>query len=363
MVLFPHFEYKLGMRAIDSHLELRGKYLQRLLMREGPLIQPDNFFLIHPSKEHKDDLKKLLGSLHEDQFNSHFINDQHALSLDSAVETLLAERRIKTPFVIKPNSGSTGVGIIFVDKKDEDYILSMRMPREGLNAIGAPLSFYYLRDNTFQRLTNETDNEFKVLIPAREMDKTLKELLLAAHVTKVPFTIANRYQQTGDYNPVLVESNIPSWKFEGRAYETRHQVVGNLAARTVTEIIDYYGRAGSSNLFANQMEARDNTKGLTLKRQEMYNPLLESFNLNNAEFCQKLRMILTSAFSYYAQRLCDEGFRFDGKSELQIDLMWQQPQNEGEYPQPAMTECEWAYLHPDLWSTTKTPALKYVYSK
>src|SRR3989344_814225 len=363
MALFPHFEYKPGMRALNTHLELQGKYFERLLMRKGPLLQPEDFFLVIPPAGHIEKLRKSLGPFSVHMFNPSFINDQHALALEDAVELMVSERRITAPFVIKPNSSSTGIGIIFVEKNDEDYILTMRMPREGFEAIGASLSFYYLRDNEFQRLSHETDNEFKVLIPAKKMGGTLRELLLAAHVTRVPFTFGNRYQHTGDYSCIFVESYLPSWKFNGLAYETRHHVGGDLAGRNVTEITDYYARIGGSSMFANQMEARDKSKGKTLNRKEMYDPLLQSFNLNKEEFTQNLKKLLTAAFVYYSEQLSDEGFRFEGTSELEIDLMWQQPLRKGDFPRPVMTECGWVYRHPELRSTEKTPALKYVCSK
>lgn len=343
--MFPNFQYRPGMEAWSVYSQLNTKYGNRMIMEGGPLVQPQEFYALLTPKDLDMRLERELnGPLDGRLLNPMFLNHSHAIYVDEAVERILSGS-LRTPIVFKPNFGALGEGIYFISENEkDDYEIVVRSPERGLELgfLGLPGVLKYIKDNL--EFSDER-NVFRAFIRGDDTACTqlLRDLMRYGTVKHVPFVDCLNQNRRGEFDPGLVESFIDAWKFDGLAYETRHRVEGNLAKRVVFKVADDYARIGGSRQFANQSYTRDKSMIRCIPSGEMYSPLFSALidPSQKNRFRLHVRETLERAFLHYAERLFNEGivFESDEPSEIEFDLIWIPPSEEGKLPTPAMTEC------------------------
>lgn len=339
--LFPNFRYEPGMLEYVAYQSLRTKWAQRMIMQDSPFVQPSEFYLVLTPKNLRQRLEEEFGGEFADTaLDPMYVNREHAASIDQIVKMI---EDSDSSFVYKPNNAAIGIGICFIEKQDDKYVVSMRTPENIENKKGVPGSIVYAENS--EGFCHD-GNIYRLEISGSKKNKVLKDLLFHATADSVPYFHELEIRNVpGTFDPGLVESLIKSWKFKGLAYETRHEVKGNLHKEQVDKIIDDHSRLGGSSFFANQWLTYDTSMISTFYGEKMYNPLFTELisESRKAEFKDYVENGLREAFLHHARKLNEEGFVFDHPCVITFDLMWIPPNNPGDFPMPAMAECEWKY--------------------
>ena len=150
----------------------------------------------------------------------------------------------------------------------------------------------------------------------------------------------------------LVEAAMRAFlKFQGRAYETRHQWDGNLLTGDVVFDKDsgsddgWFARMGSSEYFSNWTgrQGRPNSRDGSSLEANVYARLYDTLGMapaRRAEFSAYVDQLIIAEFQYVVARLHASGIYADLTPHCQIDLMWLLPKKSGDFPVPVIVEAK-----------------------
>lgn len=350
------------------------KYVMRVLLDGGPIAIPRPYFAIDSDPNEfdfavqkrnemiqrmkNDMMREYLRSYGSDRIqeglnyvNAYSYNPVQDLSsllnvgrLESRYSLVkfideMANGVIDYPVVYKPNHSGLGSGVIFfepsavgqlnitvsklVDTEDEsDWIRFLK--KEGFESVGGQ-DVYSLR------------------VLRRHSRPTLEKLLhkvATSHPVK--------------YDRGMFERMVDPIKFSGKAYETRHMVLGDLSSGRVElaksdpnhRYVRWFARLGSSGYFSNFSERAE---AFELNEPEMYVPLFRQFNISpddRQRFILYVEDIITAEMKYLMARYREGGISLDLEISGAFDLMWMPPSQVGEFPVPIMIEADMGISFP-----------------
>lgn len=302
-------------RADSIWNALASKHEMRELLRGGPLRQPDRF-------------ERLDG----------------AAAIARFVDELL-DGTFPAPVVFKPNRNALGNGVVFIERNPNGtWTLTMAYNPASDRLLAFPETEAALRAlrNRGARViaTDAQANTARVLLPADAASARplLRDALEA---------ILDAADSWGEKR-AIVETMMPVFRYQGRAYETRHFFQGNLTTRAF-RLIRYddaakgeegwYARLGSSGYFSNYT---GRAEAYTLDATHLFDPLYEAFRIpagRHEEFEQFVGRLVRDAFVHASTRLDAQGIRIEGEIRGQFDLMWLPPEPGGNgFPVPVSIE-------------------------
>lgn len=136
----------------------------------------------------------------------------------------------------------------------------------------------------------------------------------------------------------IVEGKIDAIKINGRNYETRHLVDGNVATGEVRLVKEnkacnaaWMARIGSLGNY------------VRLSIHDMYNPLFVAFKIPpeaQAGFKAYVDELLIQQWQFMLQKLRASGIQENMDVYGAVDLLWLPPRTAGEYPRPMILETD-----------------------
>jgi len=337
---------------------MRGKYFFRQLMRGGPIRQTPWFAAIRrdPSVQ-KDELND--GSYARD-----FADPRDERDWASAARWLAEDPSVskfpKDGVIWKPNSGAMGGGIIFFQRDgEENLVLTM-----ATNLLGTTSP----ATDRVRRVIEETTTAVIVEPPGEDilqMTLSLRGKELERVLNLVWEAAANRPLSSGSqaHDSGVLEPRMSAIRAHGKAYETRHIVLGNfltgvceLRKTPPTDPLQrdvwdegWFARFGSS-AFLSSWSDRKNARDA--RGSAMYEPLYENdpgLRDRQAEFEAYVDSFLLQEFDNLSARLRAAGLAFPWRMGVYFDLMWQMPEKPSEFPVPILIEGTFHYPTKGEW--------------
>ncbi len=329
-------------RESELYRILNLKYVERMIMRDGPVADPSEFFFLPKPRKKDFDLDIILqGPIDLESVPRTFVHPASRRTPQA-----LAEMIITAPgaYVLKPNKGALGEAIYFIERVDEmHYNVHTKMPRSGLDQRYLSGGIVYFQN---QGLLNEYEDNNLLTISLSGSPSKLREyftdLLRWCTITDMPNprTPRERPSLRTTVSDYLVESFVDLWKYHGCAYETRYHIRGDVESEEVHGLFPDIARIGGSSFLSNQTDLRFPKQATELNAFRIHDPLYEVLVNRSAqtEFEDYVNNLLRATFLQYARVLKNEGIKRAGRMHLQIDFAWMQSQTPRAFPKPFLTE-------------------------
>lgn len=331
--LFPQFSVEPGTQEFLVYWALRNKWIERRIMDGGPFAQPEYFYLIkYP------DPKKFPTELNEGFIAANvgvgreFLVKSNTMTPENVVDSIMSGS-LAGPWVLKPTFGALGQKVIILRRKGDVFVATLVREKRQFIQI-------QLDQRGYRKEVADSGNVVHYHIPAEK--SRLQDLIDLSYSPS-----------SNGLSAAMIEAFVPGIKINGQAFETRHNVLGNLAEMRVDEVEDIVGKAGESGWFSNQWSLDKPVKAYTKRGRATFDPLIQAGFVRpekKGEFIRHVHKQLSDAYLHFAQRLADEGFSFGGGlSGLQFDLMWLPPKKGEEFPTPVLVEQEWHYRNVKMY--------------
>ena len=343
---------------------LRSKFEMRLLGEGGPIEQPTFYVGISPETEVVARLAGTHGKAVENGSVNTALTGQHRTLPIDGIGKNIDDGTIQLPLVVKPNLGAHGNKIMFLERVGDLVTITMAHSSpdsfhkfEGTTQLISELKKMGITDvqvDEQHQLAKITFNPTKHRL-SEVLIRAWKQLTTEEHFVK---DWTGNAVSWGEYDGGMIESMMVPFKYQGRAYETRHKFDAAFD-QGVTKLIKTkddgaywnletpgsFARLGSSPYFSNQT-GRTSTEKAILPSTEMYNPLFEEFKISGArrqEFVQYVDGLIRAQVAHYFERLRQSGIRLDEEMSGQIDLMWLPPDSPNSFPKPVVIESSISY--------------------
>jgi hypothetical protein len=334
--------------------QLPAKYALRNLLRGGPIAQPAWFAALAIDKTHGKEGERFGSSIDDLSTPKVFARRQdilepHGFAL-KVVKELMADAFPADGYVVKPNHGASGRGLIFINAAEKGTLrLTMANNPDKPEFFAATQRIKeFLEERRLAFIFPEPDSDlmhFELLASGGRISDVLEAILLMNSFGMRVFGPA--------FDPGIAETVISYFRPEGYAYETRHVFAGNMDS--VQEIGKYSGadawfaRFGSSGVFSNQ--ARRKGPAREAYGDEVFAALYESdlfpgLAERRAHFEIFVEALLRAEYHYLIARLRRGGIAENLRLRGSFDLVWQKPQRRSAFPVPVLMETHLALSPP-----------------
>ncbi|MDD5568525.1 MAG: CPBP family intramembrane metalloprotease, partial [Candidatus Omnitrophica bacterium] len=318
---------------------LFGKYEIRNLLRGGPIAQAEPFVVFAQDKNAIRSIRPRKGIVVNHSALENFSNPADVRDFDEVIREILSGK-CALPVIYKPNFGRYGLGIFILSGKAHGKItITMAYgitsddgrARDYLAQLNLKGIRYYPKNN-ISRVTLDTKTQPVASILHRLWVLTSSDI------------------DGETYDSGMMEPYIPSFfKVNGKAYETRHELTGDLYSGN-SEFVngETYAREGSSKFFSN-FEGRT---GKVLGSEQFFEPLLKAHvsAQKREAFRQYVNNLFKAEFKYMSNRIKTAGIIVKEKVHGTFDLMWL-IQPGAEFPVPVIIEA--SFLFKDVKSLDK----------
>ncbi len=310
-----------------------GKYETRNLLRGGPIAQPDFFVAFKEEPKLYQEKEYPKGSLS----GNHsvilpFAQPEDVRDFKIVMAKILEENSaFPKKYIYKPNQDALGRDIFHLTKVSPTEIV-LTMAFDNISTI-MPIENYFKILGLKGYVEDIKTFTVQITLNPKEVD-----------VLDILYRLWKLISDSSDrYDAGMIESAISAIKINGKAFETRHQFLGNLK----TGYFDFlkgrwFSRIGSSAYFSNVGIGARREAASTIQGLGLFQPLIDAGYLKESrlsEFRDYVDETLKAEFLYLFKRIKKVGIpwseRLDGSFDL--DLMWLAPKN-GEFPKPVLIE-------------------------
>ncbi len=314
---------------------LQSKLGQRIIMRTGPIAQPEDVCGILAPLSVQNDLQSRVGtvldlSLPQEMHDSHIARTQTQIAQDIVQGTL------KLPLIFKPNFQQCGQGIAILREHHDQILVSVR-----LTAIQDAYGAAYLPQALASLGTVYAQGPNHAEFAVERSASIVQRLLEFASVSEMPTNWKGTHYP-GMYDPGMLESLLPAITLvdsEGHSHalETRVALQGSLSTGVVYRVGEVRALIGHDEHWANLSLTRKDTGGKYLRADEALTIVALARGDSKKNTQEYVHECLLQSFAWLSKRVLDQGWLLDRKSEFQLDTLWLAQQDQ-QLAQAAMTE-------------------------
>lgn len=338
------FPYLRPGQSLSSHeilSFLNTKYAVRHLFQNGPIEQPERFWLIIPGPDefqHWDTGGRELWNSNAYQlldFSEHpHLNFQQAA-------TAIVQSQLPLPLVFKMNNGSMGEQVLFIESTEEGtLLLSMSVAKDSEFSGGLPDKARLANQlGISDRDVSLSSEQNTLQVQVRSGPQQDRIRILQAFMQRHAMPIRDRIELG------VLETKITPLLLHGRAFETRHRFRAQLDSAELHRMSGF-ARLGSSSYFSNNSRRDGSEK---LPTEQAFQDLFDEIGLHTPDakalFEEHLEDLLRSHWLQLVRQLKANGLYLPVQVEVEVDLMWQFT-GAGDFPSAFLIEMSFQEIGP-----------------